>query len=143
MKKSSTMIIVTIVVIVVLAGGYAVYHSRKTVTPAGPTTTGSSSNTPTSSTPTKQAAATITYSDNGFSPASTTITSGQSVTFVNSSSSTIQVDSDPHPAHTDDTDLNVGTIAAGQSKTITVTKRGTFGIHNHLDASNRASVTIQ
>jgi hypothetical protein len=40
-------------------------------------------------------------------------------------------------------DLNVGLVAAGQSKTFIVTKTGTFGFHNHLNPSQKASITIQ
>ncbi len=88
-------------------------------------------------------AATITYNDSGFTPATTTVKSGDAVKFTNASSSEIQVDSNPHPVHTDDTDLNVGAIEPGQSKTVTLTKKGSFGFHNHLDASNMANITIQ
>lgn len=87
--------------------------------------------------------ATITYGANGFEPAQTVVKSGARVTFVNQSSHEIQVDSDPHPVHTDDTDLNVGTIEPGQSKTATLTKKGTFGLHNHLDPSQTAQITIE
>ena len=90
-----------------------------------------------------QSAATITYDSNGFSPATTTVKSGDSVTFVNKSSQEIQVDSNPHPVHTDDTDLNVGSIAPGQSVTVTLTKKGTFGFHNHLDPNNTARITVE
>jgi len=58
-------------------------------------------------------AATISYNAYGFSPYQTTVRSGQAVTFRNNSSRNIQVYSNPAPAHTDDPDLNIGTIAPG------------------------------
>ncbi len=89
------------------------------------------------------AAVTIAYSSSGFSPADTTVKSGDAVTFVNNASTEVQVDSNPHPIHTDDTDLNVGAIAPGQSKTVTLTKKGSFGFHNHLNPSDKGNITIQ
>lgn len=90
-----------------------------------------------------QSAATITYDSSGFHPSSTAVKYGNSVTFVNKSSEDIQVDSNPHPVHTDDTDLNVGVIAPGQSKTVVLTKKGSFGFHNHLDPSEQGRITIE
>jgi plastocyanin len=88
-------------------------------------------------------AATITYADEGFTPAVTTIKSGETIRIVNNSSDPLELDSDPHPAHTDNRELNVGMVAPGQSKTFTLTAKGTWGIHNHLDASNTAEVNVE
>ena len=85
----------------------------------------------------------IEYDDNGFSPAQTTLNAGRSITFTNRSSGQIQVDSNPHPAHTDNPELNAGIIREGESKTVKVTTKGSFGIHNHLNPIMKASVTIQ
>jgi len=93
--------------------------------------------------PQTNASATIVFNDSGFSPAQTTLNSGQSITFTNRSSAQIQVNSDPHPVHTDNQELNVGILGAGQSKTVTFTKKGAFGIHDHLNPSMKASVTVQ
>jgi plastocyanin len=105
--------------------------------------TGTNSTAGNSYTSNTQNAAIVTYTSSGFSPATTTVKSGDSVTFTNKTSEQIQVDSDPHPVHTDDTDLNVGPIGPGSSKTVTLTKKGTFGIHNHLDPGDTAKITIQ
>lgn len=87
--------------------------------------------------------ATITYTDSGFSPATLTVKAGTTVTIINTSSQTIQFDSDPHPAHTDDPELNVGTIAPGESKTFKATTTGTFGFHNHLDPNATGTLVVQ
>src|SRR5438046_5548972 len=61
--------------------------------------------------------ATITIANGAVSPKSVTITSGQSVTFVNNDGKTHVIDSDPHPQHTDCPAINaVGTITNGQTK---------------------------
>src|SRR4029450_491663 len=59
----------------------------------------------------------ITSGPNGVSPSSVSITVGQSVTFVNNSGSTHEMDSDPPPQHTDCPVINaVGTIGNGRQK---------------------------
>lgn len=110
--------------------------------------TDNSTTTPPSSTNTTPAdqaaaAATITYSSSGFSPNSVTVKSGDSVLIKNTSSQAIQLDSDPHPIHTDDPELNVGVIEPGQSVTIKVVAKGTHGYHNHLDSSQTGKIIVQ
>lgn len=90
-----------------------------------------------------QAAATITFDGNGFSPDSVTVKSGDKVTVKNNSDKPLQLASDPHPVHTDDTDLNAGDEDPGKSKTFTVTKKGTFGFHNHYNHAQHGTITIQ
>ena len=130
--------VVTFVVVILLAitGFFYLGNSSSKSASASPSPSANA-------TPAVAAAATITYGSNGFSPGSTTVKTGDSVTFANTSSSEVQVDSDPHPAHTNDTDLNVGIIAPGGNKTVVLTKTGSFGIHNHLDPSVTAKVVIQ
>jgi plastocyanin len=93
--------------------------------------------------PQANASVLIVFTGNGFSPAQTTINAGQSLRFTNRSSVQVQVDSDPYPTQTDDPELNVGLIEAGQSKTVTVTNKGSFGFHNHLNPSMKARITIE
>ncbi len=142
MKKA----IIAVLILLVLGGGVlALTHKSNKTTPttSNTSTTPSSSTTSTSNSSHPSASATITYSDNGFSPATLTVKSGTTVTIKNNSSSDMQMDSNPHPVHTDDPELNVGLVAAGQSATFTVTTKGTFGYHNHLDPSQGGSITVQ
>lgn len=138
MKKP---VIVALVIIVILAAAAFVLVGNKKV--ASPSSSKQTNNTTHGQTSDQKVAATITYSDQGFSPSLTTVKVGDTVAIKNTSSNELQFDSDPHPVHTDDTDLNVGTIAAGQTKTFTVTKKGSFGFHNHLNPSDSANITIQ
>lgn len=85
----------------------------------------------------------ITYSNDGFSPNTLTVKSGDSVTIKNTSSSSLQFQSDPHPQHTDDPELNVGLVEAGQSKTFTVTKKGSHGYHNHLNSGDTGTLVVE
>ena len=92
--------------------------------------------------------ATITIGSGGVSPSSVSITVGQSVTFVNNSGSTHEMDSDPHPQHTDCPQINaVGTIGNGQTKlTNAFTTARTCGFHDHLQDTNnslKGTITIR
>ncbi len=135
------------VVAVLIIGGIALAlsnHYKSPVSTFQSTPAPSTAATNSSGASQSQSQATsVSYDGSSFSPAQITVKAGQTVIFKNTSSVTVQVDSDPHPIHTDDTDLNVGTIAAGQSKTVTVNKTGSFSIHNHLNPSQKGSITIQ
>ena len=78
--------------------------------------------------------ATITIGANGaVSPTQVTVAVGQSVTFTNNSTGTHDMESDPHPAHTDCPSIaNVGLLQPGQSKTTNgFANTGTCGYHDH------------
>lgn len=78
--------------------------------------------------------ATITIGTNSaVSPSQVTIAPGQSVTFVNNDTRAHDMESDPHPTHTDCPSLgNVGTLQPGQSKTsFGFAAAGSCGFHDH------------
>ncbi len=137
------------VVVILGGGGYLALHKSSKNTPAdlSNSPSASSRSTSTNTTPTTNAnptiAATITFDGTSFSPATVTVKSGDTIAVTNSSSEELQFDSDPHPAHTDDTDLNVGTVDPGQTVTFTVTKKGNFGYHDHLDAGIIGRIVIE
>jgi len=133
MNKKMIIIAVVIALVVIGSAATAYVISQNAGAPSNKPAAESSS----------QATATITYSDSGFSPSLTTVKAGDTVAIKNTSSGDLQFDSDPHPVHTDDTELNVGTVAPGQTATFTVTTKGTFGFHNHLNPGDKASITIQ
>lgn len=93
--------------------------------------------------------ATITIGSNGaVSPAQVSISTGQSVTFVNNDSRSHEMASDPHPTHTNCPSINaVGVLAAGQTRlTNSFTSAGSCGFHDHNDPNNaslRGSITIR
>jgi plastocyanin len=137
-------IIIAVVVVALLGvGGYYAMRQSAPVPSAAETDT---INQPAQTEPNDESeaiAATITYTDDGFTPAVTTVKSGETVKITNNSSDHLELDSDPHPAHTDNSELNVGIVAPGQSRTFTLSTKGTWGIHNHLDASNTAEVNVE
>lgn len=95
----------------------------------------------------KKSQVTITYNGSVFSPSLTTVSSGGKVTWVNNSSRELQIASNPHPVHTDNQEVSGGQftldIDPGQSSTVTVTKKGTWGHHDHLNPANRGTLTVQ
>ena len=93
--------------------------------------------------------ATITIGANGtISPSQVTISTGQSVTFVNSHNVTHDMASDPHPAHTGCPSINaLGNMPTGQTKlTNSFTGTGTCRFHDHSDPDNnslKGTIVIQ
>ena len=87
--------------------------------------------------------ATITYSENGYSPERLVVKSGTKVTIKNASSKDMEFDSDPHPSHTNNKELNEDLVEAGKAQTFVVNKTGTFGYHNHLNASETGTIVVK
>lgn len=87
-------------------------------------------------------AATITYTSKGFEPNNITVKSGDKIKIVNDSGNQLEFSSDPHPTHTNNPELNAGDTANGQSTTITLTKAGKWGFHNHYNQSDHGFVTV-
>ncbi|HSX18948.1 MAG TPA: cupredoxin domain-containing protein [Candidatus Saccharimonadales bacterium] len=89
----------------------------------------------------------ITFSDGGILPTESVVQSGGKIKWVNNSSKKISVASDPHPTHTDNQELTnnqfILELAPGASSEVTVTKKGTWGYHDHLNPSTKGKVTVQ
>lgn len=105
-------------------------------------------------------ALTIAYTDNGFSPATLTVPSGSTVTFMNLSSQQMDIASNPHPTHQEYDGTTRAThcasgyagsapfdecapAAPGESWTFTFTKAGSWGFHNHYGAEDEGTVIVQ
>jgi hypothetical protein len=105
---------------------------------------GGSSSTPTTPTSpsnptTPTDTATITIGSNGsVSPSSVTITRGGRITFVNSHNRAHDMQSDPHPEHTDCPELGaIGFLNPGQSRTSgNFNTARTCGYHDHNEDNN-------
>ena len=79
---------------------------------------------------------TITLTSAGASPRDITVAVGSRVSFVNSDSQPHDMDSNPHPEHTDCPALNVGFIAAGATGTTqNLNTARTCGFHDHNQPS--------
>ena len=91
---------------------------------------------------------TITIANGAACPQNITVPRGTQVTFINNDTRTHEMTSDPHPEHTDCTEINqVGNLVAGQTRqtgNLNIAKR--CGFHDHIDFTNNAlkgSITIQ
>ena len=105
--------------------------------------TPSSDTSPTTEVPAaKTAAATITYTDEGFMPNMVKIKKGEVITVKNSSTRNLQFSSADHPTHRLDPELNMNVLKPGESGNITVATVGTHGYHDHLDASMTGSIEV-
>ena len=109
---------------------------------------GTSSSSPSPTTTPAVTTNTITITNNAASPQNITVTRGSQVTILNSDSRTHQMDSDPHPEHTDCPELNqIGFLNPGQSKlsgNLNTAKKCGMHDHNAPDiAGLKVTITIQ
>ena len=81
---------------------------------------------------------TITITSSGVSPRTLTVEAGSRVTFVNNDSRSHEMNSDPHPSHTNCPEINqVGFLSAGLSRqTGNLNTARTCGYHDHNQSTN-------
>ena len=86
---------------------------------------------------------TVTLTDSGFSPAKITVSMGDSVTFVNNSSSKMWVAANPFPTSSDYPAFNEKSgVDSGGSWTFTFDQAGTWFYHNHYSPPTGAKVVV-
>jgi plastocyanin len=102
--------------------------------------TPSSPSSPASPAATPDPATTITITSAGVSPKQITVAVGARVTFINNDNTFHEMQSDPHPLHTDCPEINaVGALGAGRSgQTASLTRARTCGYHDHGQDTNTA-----
>ena len=92
-------------------------------------------------------AATLTITASGISPRTVTVPVGSRVTIVNNDTRSHNMNSDPHPEHTQCPALNLGVLTTGQSRTSqNLTSTRICGMHDHDDPDNaswKPTVTVQ
>jgi hypothetical protein len=87
-------------------------------------------------------AATITYTDNGFSPQTTTVASGATVRVANESKEELYFASGPHPQHDLNSELNMKKLAPGKEGMIRVVREGVWSFHNHDNDKHTGIITV-
>ncbi|HEY4522364.1 MAG TPA: plastocyanin/azurin family copper-binding protein [Candidatus Paceibacterota bacterium] len=145
-----------VILVIVLGGGYWWWSMQEPAVDNGAATEVPIVVTPAPETPTGPAA-TISYTDDGYAPASVTVKVGETVRFVNNSSRDMWPASARHPDHTayDGTALSAHCAAgavssfdacsarkAGQTYEFTFTKAGEWAFHDHLNTSKFGKVTV-
>lgn len=149
MSKRTTILTVVIAAVLLLAVAVIALNAPNRVTDRTQTdTTTTQPETDQTQTPAEEeevtdVAATITYTDGGFEPASVTVKSGDRIRIENKSSSSLSFNSDEHPTHTDQSELNVGNVAQGSSREFTVSETGTWGYHNHDNSSHTGEIVVE
>jgi len=108
----------------------------------------SSPSSPTGSCTPSSNANTIVIQNNQVCPQALTVARGSQVTMINNDSRVHDMDSDPHPEHTDCPELNqVGHLEPAQSRTsgnLNIARRCGFHDHGNPDnASLKGTITIQ
>lgn len=147
MSKKTTILTIVVAAVLLLAVVAIALNApnRKTADQTATNDTETTQQTPASSTENQdqQVAATISYTDNGFSPDTVTVKSGDAIRIENKSSSPLSFNSGDHPTHTKDSELNVGNVPQGGNKTFTVTKKGTWSFHNHDNAADTGTIIVE
>lgn len=137
-----------IIFILVVVIGFIAYAMNQpsdntdSTTTSEPSQSGSADTTPIAEEEATATTATITYTDQGFSPVTLTVKKGATVRVVNNASDPLEFSSDNHPTHQDNSELNMDVLNAGESGSFTVTKTGEYGFHDHLNAANEGSLTV-
>ncbi|MBI2009474.1 cupredoxin domain-containing protein [Candidatus Saccharibacteria bacterium] len=85
----------------------------------------------------------ITYNGSLFSPSQVTVNKGDTITIKNDSSVPVDVESTPHPVHTDNTELNLGQIEVGKNTSFSISQVGSWGYHNHLDPTQTGTIVVR
>ena len=128
-----------------LAGGLAIAiacgGSSSTTSSTAPTT-------PTAACTPSSSPTTIVIQNNQVCPSTLTVPRGTQVTIVNNDSRTHEMDSDPHPEHTDCVELNqIDFLNPGQSRqsgNLNIAKKCGFHDHNQPGtAALKGTITIQ
>jgi hypothetical protein len=90
---------------------------------------------------------TLVIMNNSICPQTLTVTRGSQLTIMNQDSNTHEMNSDPHPEHTDCPEIDIGFLATGQSRSsnnLNIARR--CGIHDHNNSTRdalKATITIQ
>lgn len=138
--------IVGLVIAVLAVAGVVVYavqnDTSKPATKPTTTTTTASSPSATDTVPAPSERVTIAFTDQGFEPSKVTVKKGTTVVIQNKSSRSVQFSSDDHPAHTENTEMNLGVVKTGEFGSYVADKAGTWGYHDHLDEVKTGTVTV-
>lgn len=128
-------------------------QQQSTSTPTPQNTATSTSNDPEPGPGEDTFAALVSFTDDGYSPASVSIKKGQTVRFVNNSSTETWPASAAHPTHTvypqKSADDCLGSafdacrsLKAGEFWEFTFNSTGSWGYHDHVHANRRGTVVV-
>ena len=138
--------LIAIIVIVLALAGLAVYALGNQQDVAQPNDTTPTANdtspAPDEAAPAPSERMLITYKDEGFEPRNITVKKGTSITVKNESSRDAQFSSSEHPTHRDNPEMNLKTLAPGESDSYVATDVGSWTYHDHLSPDKTGTVTV-
>lgn len=151
-------------VLVVIVGGYFLLAGDNADTPNNSEVTEDDpaamedQSTSTEDSSTVNGETVVTYTDNGFTPNTVTVNSGDSVKFVNESSNSMWIASAVHPTHAayDGTSLDdhcedgvsssfdsCDQIPSGEDWNFTFNQEGEWNYHDHTNAGNTGTIIVE
>ncbi|MBI2028246.1 MAG: cupredoxin domain-containing protein [Candidatus Levybacteria bacterium] len=86
---------------------------------------------------------TVSLDESGFTPKDITVKAGSRVIWINKSGKAATVSSDDHPTHQIYPRINLGEFGDSSSVQLVFDETGIYGYHNHLDASQTGTVTVE
>lgn len=159
--KTSTIIWIVVIFLLIISGGWYLYYSTPTsVTPGGETQATNNVQNDASAPDTNTGTpmfVTVKLTSAGFSPATVTIAQGGTVTWVDENGSPMWVASAIHPIHEFYDGTSIGEHCAagyagptpfdqcssGENYSFTFNNVGTWKYHNHVNASQFATVIVR
>ena len=133
-------VITGIIAVVLVVASVVAFNHKKQNTNTLPSSSSDSSNTTARS---SAATAAISYNGSLFSPSQVTIKKGDTIVIKNNSSNAVDFESDPHPIHTAEPELNIGGIEPGKSRSFVLSRVGSWGYHNHLNSSQTGTIIVR
>jgi plastocyanin len=88
-------------------------------------------------------AATIVFTNDGFSPQELEVKVGATVAVKNESSQNVQFSSDDHPTHRLNQGMNLRVLAPGESGMFIADKIGSWGFHDHINDSFTGTLIVK
>lgn len=148
MKNPAWLSVALLIIAAVIFGAVFVYRQGLAPVPAGAPQAG-----PQMTATAPIGSVEVDLTDQGFSPSTITIKSGQTVHFVNKqslqsspgaaglkSSGQMWVASNPHPTHTDYPGFDQ--LQSADTYDFTFIRTGTFGYHNHLNPAIGGTINV-
>lgn len=124
-------LIVIFVVVAVLVFGVVFFMKYQQ-----PASIPSTNTTSATTSPTVANARNVVISNFNYAPPTLTVKVGDSITWINK-------DNTAHTATADDNSFDTGTLANGESKSITFSKAGTFTYHCGFHPSMKGTIVVQ
>lgn len=143
MSTVRKVIITTVVVVVVGLGGWWLIASMSGNMNNNGSSNGTTNGQDQAADEDVEVAATIIYTDEGFTPVTITVKVGDTIKIVNNAENVMYFASDEHPTHLNNSELNIGDIEPGSSATVTVASQGTWGYHDHYNASAGGEIIVE